>query len=517
MKRHFTRWPMVEGYTARQSYVGGESVEVHCSSRVSTFSVEVARVGRDRVVVWRQAAIRGREQPFPDDAFAKGCGWPVTFSIPVDRAWPSGFYEIAFTADGEQGEASASQAFFVVRATRKSTAPAILVLASNTYNAYNQWGGACLYSGAVKVSFHRPYERGYLRRPAAPNDTDYDGRVASVGPELDIENIRLQRYLEQYDYPLWCASGGWHNWERRFVRWAESNGIALDYAVNADLEFHDDVLDDHRLMLSVGHDEYWSWAMRDRVDDFVESGGSWAIFSGNTCFWQVRYEDNGATMVCFKGRAQQEDPVAGTDRHQRLSTMWSMPSIGRPEALSIGLSFTRGGYSKVGKATPRSTGGYVVHRPDHALLRGTDLRYGDQFGTAASIVGYEVDGCELKMVNGDPVPTGSDGTPANLEVIATAPARLISITATECEAPVELWASVEPPGDLQGITYVLYGDASPENVARLAHGHAVMGTFPKGKGRVFHAGTADWAQGLDRDPTVQTITRNVIEQLGGIS
>ena len=180
--------------------------------------------------------------------------------------------------------------------------------------------------------------------------------------------------------------------------------------------------------------------MRDRADAFVEAGGSWAIFSGNTCFWQVRYEDDGRTMVCYKGRAQSDDPVVGTDDHTSLTSMWSLPSIGRPEAQTTGLSFTRGGYARVGKATPRSSGGYSIHRPDHPVFEGTDLRYGDELGMPAKIVGYEVDGCELTMVNGDPVPTYDDGTPAGLEVLATAPARLISITPTYCEAPPALWA-----------------------------------------------------------------------------
>ena len=35
---------------------------------------------------------------------------------------------------------------------------------------------------------------------------------------------------------MWSASGGWFNWERRFVRWAEANGFLLDYAINSDLE-----------------------------------------------------------------------------------------------------------------------------------------------------------------------------------------------------------------------------------------------------------------------------------------
>ena len=106
------------------------------------------------------------------------------------------------------GERRHSEAFFVVRPEPAAAAPAILVLATNTYNAYNQWGGACLYSGATQVSFARPIERGYVRRPAAPFETDYDGRVASIEPEGEVEHARFQRYLADNDYPLWCASVG---------------------------------------------------------------------------------------------------------------------------------------------------------------------------------------------------------------------------------------------------------------------------------------------------------------------
>jgi hypothetical protein len=513
LNRHFTRWPLVEGYADRQSYGAGDTVEIRCSSRVPTITASVVRVGRERVEVWQRAGINVAEHPYPDDAYATGCGWPVAFTVAVDPAWKSGFYEVSLQAEGTVGEEATAEAFFVVRPGPNSSADAILVLATNTYNAYNQWGGRCLYSDARKVSFDRPLERGYLRRPAAPDAAPYDGRVASLPDEPDEEHQQLQDYLADFDYPLWCASAGWHNWERRFVKWAESEGITLDYAVNSDLEFHPEVLDGQKLMLSIGHDEYWSWAMRDRADAFVEGGGSWAIFSGDTCFWQVRYEDDGRTMVGYKGRAATEDPVAGTGDSHLLTSIWSLPAIGRPEAQTIGLSFTRGGYARVGQATPRSSGGYNIHRPDHPVFAGTNLRYGDVLGGPSRIVGYEVDGCELTMVNGDPVPTYADGTPAGLEVLATAPARLLSITSTTSEVPKALWASSDPPGDLEGVATALFGSPSPENVARIAHNHAVIGTFTRGRGKVLNAGTTDWCYGLDSDPLVQRVTANILRWL----
>ena len=328
--------------------------------------------------------------------------------------------------------------------------------------------------------------------------------------------MRFQRYLADNDYPLWCASSGWHSWERRFVRWAEEQGITLDYAVSSDLEFHPEVLDGHRLMLSVGHDEYWSWGMRDRADDFVESGGSWAIFSGNTCFWQVRYEDDGRTMVCYKGQYAQ-DPVLGTDQGRLLSSMWSLPSIGRPECLTTGLSFTRGGYARVGQATPRASGGYTVHRPEHPALRGDRPALRRRARRARR--DRRLRGGRLRAHPGPrdgrcrPSPTAR--RPGS-RCSARRPPACSPSPRTSAKPPKALWASTEPPGDLQGVAAGLFGEASPENIAKIAYNHAVMGTFTKGKGRVFNAGTTDWAFGLDRDPLVQQVTLNVVRQLGGL-
>ena len=92
---------------------------------------------------------------------------------------------------------------------------------------------------------------------------------------------RLQAYLTDNKVAMWSSSGGWHNWERRFVRWAEANGFVVDYAINSDLETQPDMLDRYNLLLSVGHDEYWSSGMRDAVDGFVTGGGNVAFFSGN--------------------------------------------------------------------------------------------------------------------------------------------------------------------------------------------------------------------------------------------
>jgi hypothetical protein len=186
--------------------------------------------------------------------------------------------------------------------------------------------------------------------------------------------------------------------------------------------------------------------------------------------------------------------------------------IGRPETETIGLTFTRGGYHRVGQAVPRGSGGYTVQEPDHWAFAGTGLRYGDEVGTTATAVGYEVDGCALALVDGRYRPTNEDGAPGTLEVLAIAPAHLLSISADLCEAPPALWASVDPPGDLEWVSSILFGDASPNHTSRITNGHAVMATFTGGSGTVFNAGSANWCYGLGADPLLEQITRNVVRR-----
>lgn len=501
----------VEGYPSHLSYQPGDEVAFHCSSRVATFSVEIARIGAERVVVWQRNAIPGTEQPTPPHAYATGCNWAVTFTFTIPQEWRSGFYEVSLRGDGVQGPEAVSHAFFVLRALHPGRdTKTLLVLGTNTYNAYNKWGGECLYTGVPKVSFARPIERGYVVKPIDPDG--FDGRNANVTPEPDPDHNRLQQYLRDHKIALWSASGGWHNWERRFVHWAESNGFHFDYAINSDLEFRPHLLDHYRLMVSVGHDEYWSWGMRNTVDAFVNRGGNVAFFSGNALYWQVRYEDDGRTMVCYKYVARDKDPVMGTDQQPLLSGIWSDPLVGRPENLTTGLSFCRGGYIRFGRGVPRASGAYTIQRPDHWVFAGTDLCYGDMLGLGSYIASYEVDGCDFVLENGLPVPTGIDGTPKDFTILATAPAHLISNTPGNNESIVPLSYDTNGLGDLEYTSIMLFGDDSPANKAKVAHGNAVMGIFQRG-GTVFNAGSADWAYGLDHDPLVQRITSNVLTRL----
>ncbi|MEM7325974.1 MAG: N,N-dimethylformamidase beta subunit family domain-containing protein, partial [Actinomycetota bacterium] len=239
------------------------------------------------------------------------------------------------------------------------------------------------------------------------------------------------------------------------------------------------------------------------VEGWVERGGAAVFLSGNTAFWQVRFEEEDRRVVGYKNDFAL-DPVMGTDAERTVSTMWSDPLCGRPENEMTGVSFTRGGYAHC-RAAPRGSGGYSVWRPEHWAFDGIGLRPGDIVGGEPVVVGYECDGCELTLENGLPVATGSGGTPINLQVLGTAPARL---WLTE-DLPSALSESYV--GELNWVAARLAGADTEENRQRFANGAAVLGTFSRGRGEVFTTGCTDWAYGLT-DPDIATITGNVINR-----
>lgn len=477
----------VLAYCWPQSVVAGDPVDLHLSGDdATTVRIEVVRDGLSPTSYWHTDEVV-ESRTMPDDAPEEGCGWPATTQIPTGADWPPGMY-VVHTAGGPPS------AWFVVRAPAPRPGVPLLKLATNTWNAYNDAGGRNLYTGAVHASPQRPLAPGFLAKPTGRGERVVDDAGEFLGFAID-------RGLS-----LWHGMSGWAAQERRFVVWAERHGIDLDYAIDADLDTPEalGLLDERHLLLSVGHDEYWTWSMRDRVEGFVADGGHVAFLSGNALYWQVRLEHDDRRMAAFKHRYL-EDPVLGTKDEHLTSTMWADPLVGRPEAALTGVSFTRGGYHRVHLSAPAGSGAYEVHRPEHWVFDGTDLCRGDLLGAEHAVVGYECDGCELALVDGLPVATGTGGTPDGFEVLATAPATAFDEHTTPL--PVAEGGEYE----LEFHARRLLGDDGPAAQDRLRHGHAVLGTWshPSG-GSVVTVGCTDWAYGLE-DPRIDRITRNVID------
>ncbi len=464
----------------------------------------MARVGATRDVV-HTATVGVGDHPTPAGAHESGCDWPVALELTVDPGWPSGYHEVVLEID-DGSKLRRSHAFFVVRPT-EPTGVALLPLATNTWHAYNDFGGRNLYTGGTTVSLQRPMAPGYLYKPPGAGR-----RVTTTNPP-DPDMAAHVGYLRLNHLSPWAGSAGWPDWEQPFLAWAEREGYAVDVCTNADLEDHPELVDGYPLLLSVGHDEYWSAPMRDTVEAFVAGGGNVAFLSGNTAFWQVRMEQPteagpAGVMVGYKGRFH-DDPVYGTERQGELTSIWSDHLIGRPENHMTGVSFSRGGYHRIGKRVTNGAGGYTIHRAEHWLFEGTGLGYGDVLGAGATVVGYECDGCDFTFRDGLPYPTHSDGTPESFTILGTAPAA--HFTRTTAARPPK----PDEPSEIEFIASRLFGTRDAAGVEAIAHGHAVLGTWTsEAGGTVVTSGSTDWAHGLaGRDPQIEQITRNLFDRL----
>jgi hypothetical protein len=510
---HYYEYPGMDGgpevwcYSDRLSYRPGETVTLMISATAGPVSLEVVRDGATQTPLLTESGIAAAWQDTPDQCSVAGCGWAPSFAFRIPEEAASGAYLVTCRIAGAH-----CHHLFVVRPRRGGAGRLLQVAATGTWTAYNTWGGSNHYQGitgperdlyATTVSLERPFCRGFCVLPPE-------------APRVPLEVTPPPASAPRYPHMEWAyatghskkyASAGWASYDRHFFRWAEAQGYAVDLCTQHELHFEPELLRDYDCAVFVGHDEYWTWEMRDAVDAFVEGGGRAARFAGNF-MWQTRLEDEGRRQTCFKYRARDEDPVYESERRHLTTTSWEAPEVGRPGAETFGLNATRGLYVGWGGCAPRGHRGFPVYRPEHWAFAGAGLYYGDQLGAESHVFGYEVDGLEYLVEGGLPRPTGAEGAPEGVEVLAMGLSSLI-----EESADVPREDQFLTDADARFVARTLIGDDGPEAVERIKRGCGMIVAFPRGRGEVFHAGSCEWVAGLlRRDPQIERVTRNVLDR-----
>lgn len=490
-------------YTDAQAYDPGETVALRVSANVGAIDIAIYRDGAVPQIVAEMTDVAAGPHPVAADAYARGCDWPALrhWTIPADA--PSGAYVVRLTACADRS--LVGHHLFIVRPGRVR-GNLLLVAATATWTAYNDWGGASHYYGSAadtpmgmspRLAIARPWTRGMAWLPAgAPRKVSRQRpRFGEPARYESSEWAFLNGYGRQY------SSAGWAMFEQPFVAWAEAAGYRVDIVAQSDLEFRPDILDRYACAAFVGHDEYWSWAMRDAVDAYVERGGRIARFAGNF-LWQIRLEGEGAFQVCYKTMAHARDPVA---EPHLLTSAWEDRAVARPGAETFGVNALRGMYAGWGGFSPRGAKGFIVFRDDHWAFAGTGLRYADMFGDEANIFGYEVDGLEYAMDDGLPVPSGTDGAPSGTSILAMN------------------WAALSETPSGAGGERLLVGSWDAALRTRLVPGYehapdrvrgsGMIVNFARGRGEVFTAGSCEWVAGLKCGcPYTMRVTRNVLDR-----
>ncbi|HYD60960.1 MAG TPA: N,N-dimethylformamidase beta subunit family domain-containing protein [Noviherbaspirillum sp.] len=446
---------MIRGYPHQASVFPGEQLILHIATDAPRFRIAFHRWADGLIPVHETNWLEG-QQAAPRGA-ADDWQWPqYTFDIP--EHWPSAVY-IAHLQEPDgillSLAMTSAAVLFVVRGTGRSKLLYKIPLA--TYHAYNCTGGGCFYTGQT-FSNDPPGARVSLHRPGGGIGGDTWGA------------------LDHYD--LGSPRQTFAHWDARFIRWLLREGYSPEVCTDFDIHRDPDLLGRYRLVLSVGHDEYWSETTRDRMEDFVSAGGNLAFFGANLCWWRIHVVDGGSAIVCHQG-----GPKGALDH------WWPVTGAARPEDALTGVSYRHGGGWWDG---PRETSGYIVQDDRHWVFEGTGLRNGQSLGrdTSPPVVGYECDGAPLDVFD------------------AGAGIATLSRDAARCGTPPGfrlLAAGLLGPG---------WQERPPREMHKAEEGihAATMGIFSR-NGIVFTAGTTDWAQVLGQDARVDRITRNVIDRL----
>jgi hypothetical protein len=505
-------WHEIHVYTDAISYAPGETVQFHGSTNAAAWTIEVVRDGPTQAVVHREEGLPGLATAMPVDAYEAGCNWPVLHRWTLPGDLPSGFYLVESSVARQQGGRFVQHHFFVVRPSATAHPGRLLhVLPTCTYTAYNDWGGANHYGGShgpernamsPLLSLQRPWTRGMVKLPEnAPRI------CATVAEPMTPLRYDFKEWSYANGFSYYYAATGWAQYDRHFAVWAEREGYAVDTITQTDLHLRPELLDGYSCVVVVGHDEYWTREMRLAVEGYVDRGGNFARLGANFT-WQIRLEDEGRRQVCYKSNAHLSDPIRETGDTTRLTSAWEDRHVRWPGATTVGVNGLGGTYANWGRFTPRGSRGFTVYRPEHWVFANTDLTYADIFGAEARIFGYEVDGVDYTFRGGLPYPTGADGTPDTVEILAMTPAVM-------AEAPLESYTLRAYVGahDWYEKAEMIYGVADEETLAKSKHGSGMMVSMRRGKGEVLTAASCEWVMGLKRNCAyTQQITRNILDR-----
>lgn len=447
-----------QGYSYELSVRAGDDLQLCVSTDSPYFRVEFYRYGAELEHVAALDTPQLAGVYLPGGPGNEDWGWP-RYRVPVPADARSGVYIaklIEIAADGTERAPGGDlltrldgNAMIVVRPAAGTRSAAIIYkLSAATYQAYNEAGGASFYSRAAwwrgndgagfKVT---------LRRTGCGV-----GSIVMMGEAQDAHHPESRRQ-------------SFAHWDAPLVRWLEVNGYACDYCTDFDLDDDETVLDGYALLLSVGHDEYWSTGMRERILQFSADGGNVAYLSGNLDGYRIQRADDGSAIFTSKG-------YAGAHGHEEHDTDAWHPMDPRDAPTRV--ATRNGGGWWDGLRTPDP---FVVQHAGHWAFAGTGLTDGDEFGAESRVVGYECDSTLFRTERGIKIAVFPDGRANDFAILASA-------------------------------------SLSPGWVSR-GNSHATLGLFTNVSGGLtFSASTTDWPICVPTDAVVEQITRNVLDRLG---
>jgi hypothetical protein len=374
-KRQSQKIP-IEGFADHVSVIEGEQLTLFVNTKAQTYRIEVYRMGYygglGGRLVERTMDLAGFSQPasvFTPGINMVSCPWRASHVFSVTKSWLPGNYLILLSA-------SSGGKHHIPFTVRDDTSHAAIAIQNSvtTWQAYNLWGGYSLYGGI----------------PVDGQD-DYDSRS------------RVVSFDRPYQNPDVGGSGDWLGNEFPFLYFAERHGLDVTYLTNVDVDAHPELLLHHRVLVSLGHDEYWSHAMRYGVQGAALKGLNVAFLGANACYRQIRFATSPLgerrQVICYKD--YEADPVYKTMPMLATGVSWATTPDQKPESYFVGAMYQNYGAS----------GDVVVYDPSAFIFDGMKLQRG---ATVPKMLGSEFDAFEPQIC------------PSNVQILAHSPTKGIA-------------------------------------------------------------------------------------------
>jgi hypothetical protein len=295
----------IQGYANRVSAERGARVGLYVDTTAASFRVKAYRLGYYQGLggrlIWTSTQHQGVRQPAPSvdpDTLMVETTWSRSLSFRVGPAWVQGSYLLKLVAS------TGGQAYipFIVR-NDASTAALVIQQQVFTWQAYNDWGGRSLY--------HGPDGSFDTRSRVVSFDRPYSGRGAA-GMLRSLPIIAL----------------------------VEQEGMDITYSTDRDLHLRPELLANHRALITLNKDEYWSTAMRDALEAARSAGVNLVSLGADGIYRHVRVEDSplgsARRVVCYKVR--DEDPLYGVDNSE-VTVNWRSDPLDNPESAVLGAMY----------------------------------------------------------------------------------------------------------------------------------------------------------------------------------
>ena len=271
----------IQGFATEISVNAGQPIQFKVDTSAATYTIGIYRtgwyqgLGARKIADVTPSAFRQIQPQCLTDAGTElyDCGtWAVSATWEVPATAVSGVY-VALLTRPDNG--SQSHITFIVR-NDGSRSDIVFQTSDTTWQAYNSYGGSNFYQGAAngrayKISYNRPF----------------DTRGGPDGRDFYFSN----------EYPL--------------VRFLEKNGYDVTYISGVDTDRRGNLLTNHKVFLSVGHDEYWSGAQRSNVEAARDAGVNLQFLSGNEIYWRTRYEPSPVDGTSYRTITSYKETWAG--------------------------------------------------------------------------------------------------------------------------------------------------------------------------------------------------------------